>query len=143
MEETCFQVNMPRLSQNSIFYPWRQISISLHCSILVIFLRLKSVTNLKQQKGSLLCLKWSPSGQSLKRRNWIENNALWNVPRSVPIWLISYYLRQILCPSWQAGSSLFKPLDWGSKITLAGTVIHVWMIPTQWLGDISDYNKLL
>lgn len=61
----------------------------------------------------------------------------------MPSLLISYYLRQIFCPSWQAGSSLFKPLGWGSKITPAGTAIQGWMIPTQWLGDISDYGKLL
>lgn len=52
-------------------------------------------------------------------------------------------LRQLFYASWHSGGSLFKCLGWGSKITPVGTAVQVWLIPTQPLGDISDYNKLL
>lgn len=54
---------------------------------------------IQSNKKEGLCYIWIEphlSCQSLERGNGTENNALWNIPRSVPIQWIHYYLRQIL-----------------------------------------------
>lgn len=93
-----------------------------------------------KKKG--LCYVWNDSPLPWERKwNWKQ------CPLKCPAWayanLINHYLRPLLCPSWQAGGSLFTPHSQWSKITPPGAALQVRMVPTQQLGGISEYDKLL
>lgn len=66
-----------------------------------------------------------PSVQSVPwKKNGTENDALWNIPRSVSIQLIIIWGKYSALAEKLAGS-LFEPLGWGSKKTIPAGVDHL------------------